>query len=278
MNQYFSIISVICLVLSFGCQSKKSEPNSATSPTTEKAKSAPLSFKSQTLTRQSDNCSGDTCAHLSIETVLAEGGTTPLRDSLNQYVQHYLLRQQLTNNPDADLTPKGDAVDVLANYFMQAHKQSMKEDLGPVPGLGWELKITMKPIYQTPNIVSLRLNSMGYTGGAHGYDVTTLQSFDSTGHAIRLKEMVTDTVKLRNVIEQEFRQVRQLGKESLESQGIYSQGQGLPFPQNAALTEKGLLLYYNAYEVNAYAFGPTELLLPFSQLQNFIKPTYLPGK
>jgi hypothetical protein len=76
----------------------------------------------------------------------------------------------------------------------------------------------------------------------------------------------------------EFRMVRQLGNAPFEKQGFFTQGQGLPFPQQAALTDKGLLMYFNAYEVNAYAVGPTELLLSYTQIRSLLQPAYLPLK
>jgi len=237
-----------------------------------------VALRSQRLQRQSGFCQADTCAEVDIQYFRAEGKPAPLRDSLNQYIRLYLLRQQLTNNPDADLTQPGNAAELMAAEFLQQYAKSRKEYPDAATNIGWKLAISSEVLHQAPALVSLKMQAVGYSGGAHGYDVTTLQSFDSTGHALRLTEMVTDTVQLRKVVEQEFRKVRELGTETFEQQGFYTQNGNLPFPQNAVLTQQGLLLYYNAYEVNAYAFGPTQLLLPYAQIEQLLKPGYLPQR
>lgn len=281
MTKYLSVLLLFLSGLAFSCQSS-SDGNSNSVPGTtasnETASEQTLTLKPTTLVRKQENCQGDSCAKVELQYLVAQGGPAPLRNSLNRCMQNFLLRQLLTNNPDADLSVKGNAAETVVNTFLQQQANFRKEFPDAGARAGWYLTVTSEPLYQTPSLVSLKLNSQGYSGGAHGYDVTTLQSFDSTGHALRLTEMVTDTVQLKQLVEQEFRKVRQLGPESFEKQGFYTQNGHLPFPQNAAVTKDGLLLYYNAYEVNAYAFGPTELRLPYAQLGKLLKPQYLPQR
>lgn len=42
-------------------------------------------------------------------------------------------------------------------------------------------------------------------------------------------------------------------------------------PQNIFYTDKGLLLYYNSYEAASYADGPKELLLPYVEVEEFLR-------
>ncbi|MBC3540699.1 DUF3298 domain-containing protein [Rufibacter sediminis] len=278
MHKYtFALLTLVGSLL-FSCQSStETSTPAAEADAPAVAEAGPeLRLRSERIQRQSDLCQADTCAKVDIQYLVAEGGPTALRDSVNQYVRRYLLRQQLTNNPDANLTQPGNPAELTAQEFLLQYASSRKEFPEAATNMGWQLTISSEALHQTPALVSLKLTSVGYSGGAHGYAVTTLQSFDSTGHALQVQEMVTDTVQLRKLVEQEFREVRKLGKESLEQQGFYTQAGHLPFPQNAALTPKGLHLYYNAYEVNAYAFGPTDILLPYAQISSLLKPVYQP--
>ncbi|MBA9078430.1 DUF3298 and DUF4163 domain-containing protein [Rufibacter quisquiliarum] len=278
MTKYLSVLLLLVGGLMFSCQSKQgaNATGAAETPAPQAGTSQALAFQPQSVVRRQENCPGDSCATVDLQYLVARGGPTPLRDSLNQYVQDFLLRLQLTNNPDADLSPQENAAEAVATVFLQEQAAFRKEFPDAGARAGWYLKVAMEPVHQTPALVSLQLQSEGYSGGAHGYAVTTLQSFDSTGHALRLHELAPDTVQLRKLVEQEFRNVRQLGAESFEQQGFYTQNGHLPFPQNAALTPKGLLLYYNAYEVNAYAFGPTQLLLPYAQINQLLAPRFRP--
>lgn len=46
---------------------------------------------------------------------------------------------------------------------------------------------------------------------------------------------------------------------------------------NVALTDQGLVVKYNAYEIAPYSLGQPELLLPYSQLRGILRPEYLPA-
>ncbi|MFB9863144.1 DUF3298 and DUF4163 domain-containing protein [Rufibacter immobilis] len=277
MHKYTFMLLTLVGSLLFSCQSSSETSTPATDADTSATQTGQeLNLRTERLQRQSELCQADTCAKVEIQYLIAEGGPTALRDSVNQYVRRYLLRQQLTNNPDAHLNQPGNPAEATAKVFLQQYAQARKEFPEAATNIGWQLTITSQVLFQTPALVSLQMKAVGYSGGAHGYAMTTLQSFDSTGHALRLADMVTDTVALRQLVEREFRKVRELGTQSFEEQGFYTQAGSLPFPQNLALTAKGLHLYYNAYEVNAYAFGPTELLLPYEQIKRLLQPAYVP--
>ncbi|WP_181306753.1 DUF3298 and DUF4163 domain-containing protein [Rufibacter sp. XAAS-G3-1] len=277
MHKYLFALLMLVGSLLFTCQ-YSTETNVPTTNADAASGSTrqEVTLSSQRVQRKSEFCQADTCAKVDLQYLRAEGKPAPLRDSLNQYIRRYLLRQQLTNNPDADLTQPGNAAELVTDEFLRQYATSREEFPDASTNTGWQLSISSEVLYQTPALVSLKMQAVGYSGGAHGYAVTSLQSFDSTGHALRLADMATDTVALKKLVEQEFRKVRELATASFEQQGFYTQAGKLPFPQNAALTAQGLRLYYNAYEVNAYAFGPTELLLPYPQLQRLLRPTYLP--
>jgi hypothetical protein len=279
MKKYFSALLMLLTGLAFSCQPPKDESGTSATEvsTTASAEEAEaLTFISQRVTRPEKPCPQDSCAEVKLQYLVAKGEPAALRDSLNRYIQRYLLGLQLMNNPDASLAPREDAARFVAEQFVQQQADFRREFPEAASGMGWYLTVSSKPLHQTESLVSLQIKNEGYRGGAHGFAMTTLQTFDSTGHALKITELVTDTVALRKLVELEFRKVRQLPATSFRRQGFYTQRGRLPFPKNAALTLDGLLLYYNAYEVNAYAFGPTQLLLPYAQVQTLLKPEYLP--
>ncbi|QHL88007.1 DUF4163 domain-containing protein [Nibribacter ruber] len=278
MKKYLSAFLMLLGGLAFSCQSLSNESGVApeVSATAGAEEAGELTFISQRVNRPEKPCPQDSCAEVKLQYLVAKGEPAALRDSLNRYMQRYLLGLQLMNNPDASLTPREDAAVLVADQFMEQQAKFRKDFPDAAVRAGWYLTVSSKPLHQTDSLVSLQIKHEGYSGGAHGYAMTTLQTFDNTGHALKITELVTDTVQLRKLVEQEFRKVRKLPATSFRRQGFYTQRGRLPFPQNAALTLEGLLLYYNAYEVNAYAFGPTQLVLPYAQLQTLLKPAYLP--
>ncbi|MNV58716.1 hypothetical protein D3C71_1511030 [compost metagenome] len=44
---------------------------------------------------------------------------------------------------------------------------------------------------------------------------------------------------------------------------------------NFTITKEGLKFLYNPYEIKAYAYGSTELIIPFSELKAIAKPNTL---
>ncbi len=40
---------------------------------------------------------------------------------------------------------------------------------------------------------------------------------------------------------------------------------------NFLITDSSLVFYYNNYEITAYAFGPTELIIPFSKIKSLVE-------
>ena len=279
MKKYFSAWLMLLTGLAFSCQSPRDESGTSATEVSAAAgaeEAGALTFISQRVNQPEKPCPQDSCAEVKLQYLVAKGKPASLRDSLNRYMQRYLLGLQLLHNPDASLEPREDAAKLVADQFVQQQAEFRKDFPDAAVRAGWYLTVSSKPLHQTSNMVSLQMKHEGYSGGAHGYAMTTLQTFDSTGHALKITELVTDTVQLRTLVEQEFKKVRKLPTTSFRRQGFYTQRGRLPFPENAALTLEGLLLYYNAYEVNAYAFGPTQLLLPYAQIRKLLKPEYLP--
>ena len=58
---------------------------------------------------------------------------------------------------------------------------------------------------------------------------------------------------------------------SINATGLMFEDEKFSLPQNIFYTNKGLLLYYNSYEAASYADGPEELLLPYVEVEDFLR-------
>ncbi len=132
----------------------------------------------------------------------------------------------------------------------------------------WELETQCDTVFASPEVLTARLSTNAYTGGAHPNAYTGYISFDrKTGHALRLTEMVSDTAALLQQVEQAFRQKQGLGpQQDLEAEGYFLRDGRFFLPDNIAFGRTGLICYYNPYEIAAYAEGPIEIVIPYSQL------------
>lgn len=110
---------------------------------------------------------------------------------------------------------------------------------------------------------TLRLRFDEYMGGAHPNSFTLLQTYRlSDGELVDVRDAV-DEDDLRERAEAAFRQKYELeAGQSLNDAGFMFEDGVFILPENMALTEDGILLIYNPYEVASYDLGYTVLRLP----------------
>jgi hypothetical protein len=71
--------------------------------------------------------------------------------------------------------------------------------------------------------------------------------------------------------EAEFRKLKELTKEAdLGQAGFWFENNKFYLNDNFLITDSSLVFYYNNYEITAYAFGPTEIILPYSKIKSLI--------
>ena len=278
---YFRILYFVLAILCLASCSQLTDKNQDTALAA--TQEAALQFKTQLMERSSPGCATDStmCAKVSINYPEAVGGKTALRDSINDFVQERLRKLALDFNPDASTTGGSNAAEFLATFFLSQHEQ-LTEDFAdsvqiPASVARWELEVKGEPLLNSGKATSLQLQVYYYTGGAHPNYYRVLQSFGADGEKLAVSGMVTDTLALMQLAEQEFRKVKEVvGDKPLAEAGLFIEGDLLPLPQNVALTPDGLLLYYNPYEIGPWAFGDTEVLLRYEQLAPLLHPKYKP--
>lgn len=133
----------------------------------------------------------------------------------------------------------------------------------------------------TEHYITVEFRDRRFTGGAHGTDFRYYRTYNRNPFGeLKMDDLVRagNRDALRRIAEKRFRLNRQLGyNRTLEEAGFWFPDGRFAMPVNAGLTNKGLLLYYNAYEVAPYAEGPTSVLIPFDELTGILNPRYLPS-
>ena len=174
----------------------------------------------------------------------------------------------LAQHPQAQKDLKIAATVLAADYHQ------MQQDVGMMGGC-WEIDIKSDTVFTDPKTLTVALDTYAYTGGAHPNTYRTLLSFDRhSGQPLRVTDLVTDTTALLPIVEQAFRRQQAIQPtHSLEEEGYFLQDGQFFLPQNVAAGRKGLIFYYNPYEIAAYALGPIELVVPYDQLAVLLKRT-----
>jgi len=129
--------------------------------------------------------------------------------------------------------------------------------------------------YIDPCTISLYFDQYEYTGGAHGNTVRYSDNWDLiTGMKLSLKELFAPKVPFEVII---FKQIlEQIEAKNQEGTGTYFEGYDKNImtyfnPESFYLTPKGIVIYYQQYELAPYSSGISEFLIPYSE-QYVVRP------
>ena len=91
---------------------------------------------------------------------------------------------------------------------------------------------------------------------------------------IKLDEIIPsdNQQELKIIGEAEFRKLKELTSEAdLGQAGFWFENNEFYLNDNFLITDSSLVFYYNDYEITAYAFGPTELIIPYSKISALVE-------
>ncbi|HUH87410.1 MAG TPA: RsiV family protein [Pusillimonas sp.] len=135
--------------------------------------------------------------------------------------------------------------------------------------------------YRSRNLTVIELNTWQYyTGAAHGIAATQFLNWDnSAGKVLGTADILQPGAHDRYVQALRDAHGRWLAEHPDAQQDPANFNRLWPFQpsENFALTDAGLVVKYNSYELAPYSSGQPELTIPYEQLQGILKPAYLPG-
>jgi len=160
----------------------------------------------------------------------------------------------------------------LANGFIAEYDDYLKED--PDYYIAWMATINSKVHYSTPEILSIEITHDVYYGGAHGdFGYTSLLFDPATGNELTISDIITDTLALSKMAEIKFREAFDIpvGK-SINSSGYFDfPGDKFVLPANIYLSDEGLHLQYNPYEIGSFA-DSEKIEIPYAEVNNILSP------
>ncbi|RZL47171.1 MAG: DUF3298/DUF4163 domain-containing protein [Pedobacter sp.] len=188
-------------------------------------------------------------------------------DSLNQYINRQVLDYFSEEDP-AIISYKDIATSFIKGYdsFFAENKDTPQS---------WYLIIDIKVLKQSGNYIALQKMHSDYAGGAHGITVISYLNYNpKTNKPITLDSLIAikQKPKLLSLAESIFRKNEKLtATEPLSDKYFFENGK-FALAQSFYVGDKGLVFLYNPYEIKAYAYGTTELIIPFVDLKNIAKP------
>ena len=136
----------------------------------------------------------------------------------------------------------------------------------------WEAMIEAQIAYENNELITIRLDSYIFTGGAHGYGSTRFLNFEKqSGLELARKDLFKNHRDFVDFAEERFRKQEKIpGDQSINSTGLMFELDEFYLPENIGFTESGLQLLYNPYEVASYADGTIEMTIPYDELENYM--------
>jgi len=213
-----------------------------------------------------DITKNENCAEIKIEFPKVTFPTNIIvEEKINNSITELFSQDILGSTESSDF-------EVLMNGFIQDH-ELFKEEF-PDVSQSWTVERTGEVKLNKANIFSIDYTEYAFTGGAHPNTFVSFKNFNlNSGEEITFEELFTleKQRELTKIAEQEFRKLKQMSPDDdLGSAGFWFENNEFSLNDNFLITEKGLVFYYNNYEITAYAFGPTELEIPYTKIKMLI--------
>ena len=194
-------------------------------------------------------------------------------ETINRYLLGWIADSTALSSVPGDSA--GITIEGLADNFFAEYEAIRKEFPVSWP---YQFELTGSVLLNRPELLTVDLSYYAFTGGAHGNSHTEYFVFDTmTGKRLGLNDVFEQGFeeRLNKLIDSRYRQMKGLSPtERLDGEKGMLFENYIHFNDNFALTDQGVSFFYNNYEIAAYAFGPTKIDLPYSELAGILKPRF----
>lgn len=204
-------------------------------------------------------CQGE-CPKLVIDSLVFPG-----IPRLTELVDHALATMTWL---DADRPAPYDTLQGYQAYFWKTAASRDETDL------------IARTRYRNRDLTTVELNVGQYqTGMAHGISGTQFINWDTqSGKALTIDQLLQPGARPRFDAALQTVHARwvQDHRDAVQDPDNFTRMWPFVSSDNVAITDQGLLVKYQSYEIAPYAWGQPELLIPYPQLQGILRPAYLP--
>lgn len=259
-------LMLFLITVSFlACQNEKKSVG--TNDTTNLQNQTDLSFKYDSIKVYSKNVVSSDNTPDTTKAVI----TYPIfaDEQLNQFIEQKMMKF-------ADEGEHYNTYQEFANAFIKNFDDFSKDN--KTYGQAWFMDGKIEVKARQAHYFSALVTYVSYEGGAHPNSNFTYLNYDPSGH----KEIILDSLiqpgampLLTAVGEKIFRKNEKLSTDQSLKDGYFFENDKFSLNHNFSITNEGLKFLYNPYEIKAYAFGITELLIPFAALKEITRPNSL---
>ncbi len=199
-----------------------------------------------------------------------------LSNAVQGYVNAF-IEGQLKDNMNAEDTAKAKTITSASKAFIESCKSKIEDAKKGNPEIDqvWYCDIIGNVEMQSGTYFTLRFQYTNYTGGAHGNYGEEYATFDiKTGKKLTWADVLINDKKFMTLAELRFKQVNGLAtsKPLSEEDGFSFQNNQFSLSDNFGLTNDGLIMYYQPYQVAPFSFGATKILFKYFEVLDYLNP------
>jgi len=195
--------------------------------------------------------------------------------AINQTILEYILR--IGSMPDYPTQPH--TVEDAAEALHAKYQKEMRETGSKIP---FQFSASGTVLLNQPGLLTVRIEGQQYYGGAHGMDPVQFFVFNSeTGALLTPADIFKPDfdAQLNSLIDKAFRRQNGLAPNQPldEGNGDYPglMVKELSYTDNFAADAEGMTFMYNEYELACYAYGKTDILIPWNVLLPILKDEFI---
>ncbi len=230
-------------------------------------KGTPLVFSMESFTENSlELCKNIGCPDVTISYAVAQGDSEATK-KINSEIKSYIISTlHIEDESESDAKTISEAVE----GFIKTYRM----DSADFPDMSAEYfaEINVSNSYSSKELVSFQLEQLLYTGGAHGYQNISFQSFNpNSGEVIFTEDLFNNIEAFTNLAENKFRESNSISEnESINSTGFWFEDDLFYLPETIGITATDIILIYNQYEIASYADGSIELEIPVEEVSKYL--------
>ena len=182
---------------------------------------------------------------------------------INFNVEHHIIETL------SDVTKKTKLEAILKDFNSEYldFKKEFPDDLEPA----WKLYVETEKTYQSENIITIAVKTYEFKGGAHGNDkIQFLNLYAKTGTTLDQNAIIKNEDEFKALAERYFIKSLDAENEQINMEDFFF-GKPFQLPENIGYSDDGLVLLYNTYELASYDQGYNEFVIPFKDLDSFLK-------
>lgn len=230
-----------------------------------------LRFSQKELVLKDDTCQTNECTMVSLRYPIFEGTAS---DTLNQTALN-MIGSSYFNDTFVVLSPQKTAETFINTY------REFKEETPDYPSITWVLDKDLRVDTILSNVITLRYDESSFSGGAHGNYYTLFNHFQLQPFKILwladFLNQASDTFQVIKIAESVFREQHKLNAYADLSEDFFFENGIFKLNDNFHFTQKGIEFHFNIYEIQPYAAGDYDLLIPFDKVAHLLNKELLKG-